>query len=521
MTTFVQRMSTARGWKITPPPDDDAPRLAASADFDESKHERDEKGRFATKGGGDAPPAHPDVPAQQITTEKAIPQTETPAFKRWFGDSKVVNARGKPLVVYHGTAYDFSEFEIGDWDGGTANPAEDTGLGVFFSSSARDAAWFVQKPTDGYGGRADDKYVKGANVIPAYVRIENPKRYETQADLFRAVREVYHRDGSGVGLRKMLQEEGYDGIIVDDAQRGGNASWYIVFDPKSIKSALGNRGAFDPDDPNITAAADLAAEDAVAAAWDESLHERDARGRFAEKGGSSERAVQVDHARPRSTRADRRMRVGEEARIIHAAKQVGVSPKLALACASISDLLPESAAITKIKTDVHTVLPDTKPTLVVMQRVYGPDADGNEVLLAAVDRGIEVGAKTVHLRMLELHPSVQKQGVGSAHHDAIIAEAKAAGFKKLALAAQSSPDGGEVGGYVWAKLGWDWASPQEGADVLHAYFRWCIKRGYPPEHAELPLTTTPRQLADNTIHGEPTGKQFLLGDITWMAVKHL
>ena len=30
-------------------------------------------------------------------------QTDTPAFKAWFGDSKVVDAEGKPLVVYHGT----------------------------------------------------------------------------------------------------------------------------------------------------------------------------------------------------------------------------------------------------------------------------------------------------------------------------------------------------------------------------------------------------------------------------------
>ena len=29
--------------------------------------------------------------------------TESPYFKRWFGDSKVVDANGKPLVVYHGT----------------------------------------------------------------------------------------------------------------------------------------------------------------------------------------------------------------------------------------------------------------------------------------------------------------------------------------------------------------------------------------------------------------------------------
>lgn len=37
-------------------------------------------------------------------------QTESPEFRRWFGDSKVVDEKGEPLVVYHGTAADFDAF---------------------------------------------------------------------------------------------------------------------------------------------------------------------------------------------------------------------------------------------------------------------------------------------------------------------------------------------------------------------------------------------------------------------------
>lgn len=39
---------------------------------------------------------------QQEFAQK-VPQTETAEFKNWFGDSKVVDENGKPLVVYHGT----------------------------------------------------------------------------------------------------------------------------------------------------------------------------------------------------------------------------------------------------------------------------------------------------------------------------------------------------------------------------------------------------------------------------------
>ena len=36
--------------------------------------------------------------------------TKTPEFKKWFGDSEVVDDSGKPMVVYHGTRSDFDEF---------------------------------------------------------------------------------------------------------------------------------------------------------------------------------------------------------------------------------------------------------------------------------------------------------------------------------------------------------------------------------------------------------------------------
>jgi GNAT superfamily N-acetyltransferase len=39
---------------------------------------------------------------QGQTTFALAPATESKAFKEWFGDSKVVDAQGKPLVVYHG-----------------------------------------------------------------------------------------------------------------------------------------------------------------------------------------------------------------------------------------------------------------------------------------------------------------------------------------------------------------------------------------------------------------------------------
>ena len=39
-------------------------------------------------------------------------QTETKQFRRWFGNSKVVDENRKPLVAYHGADADFDIFDM-------------------------------------------------------------------------------------------------------------------------------------------------------------------------------------------------------------------------------------------------------------------------------------------------------------------------------------------------------------------------------------------------------------------------
>ena len=74
-------------------------------------------------------------------------QTESSAFKSWFGESKIVDEHGKPLVVYHGTRHEFSRFDI---DKGQ--------VGVHFSVSPEVANAFARSQ----GG-------EGGSVIPALI----------------------------------------------------------------------------------------------------------------------------------------------------------------------------------------------------------------------------------------------------------------------------------------------------------------------------------------------------------------
>lgn len=180
-------------------------------------------------------------------SEAAADQTETAAFKKWFGDSKVVDADGKPLVVYHGTDKSFSEFK--DVEGRN---------GFYFSPDATYADLFAEGT--------------GANIVPTYLQISNPidLRVTPTVDTLRALRTAgYARtqdlanrspqaywelfDGDPT-LKKTLQKLGYDGARlrepIQDPAGPPDTSW-VAFDSTQIKSAAGNIGTFDPTNPNI------------------------------------------------------------------------------------------------------------------------------------------------------------------------------------------------------------------------------------------------------------------------------
>jgi len=144
-------------------------------------------------------------------------QTETPEFKRWFGNSKVVDADGKPLVVYHGVK--------------DADMRVENGAVVFapkfdvFDTKGRTepGAWFSPDP------KVAAKY---GTPIPFYLKAVAPVREEgpltaapENADA------VYRMRGKGDSIAQ---------------------AWEIaVFRPDQIKLATGNRGTFDPDNPDI------------------------------------------------------------------------------------------------------------------------------------------------------------------------------------------------------------------------------------------------------------------------------
>jgi hypothetical protein len=172
--------------------------------------------------------------------------TGSPAFQAWFKGSRVVDAKGRPLQVYHGSDATFHVFEEGH-DNGWSVPRQ----GFYFTDDLEMASEFGE--AKGY-----------------YLALRNPADLRGNADHLRQIVEALDEEeqkayaGQSLYLlccRGKLQTEaflaaakraGFDGLIIDD--RLGNARGfdsYIAFESTQIKSADENGGAFDPSNPDV------------------------------------------------------------------------------------------------------------------------------------------------------------------------------------------------------------------------------------------------------------------------------
>jgi hypothetical protein len=140
------------------------------------------------------------TPGPEVTGQRFMPDApDTPAFKKWFGESKVVDADGQPKIYYHGTNSEFNAFEKKKRKEGLYGKA------FYFSEDPKEAA--------GYGKK----------VIPVYLQADQ---------LFKGL--------------PLSSEINYEKSI---AYQRGKSVW--VFEPTQIKLATGNAGTFDAANPDI------------------------------------------------------------------------------------------------------------------------------------------------------------------------------------------------------------------------------------------------------------------------------
>lgn len=161
--------------------------------------------------------------------------TERPAFRAWFAGSRITDDQGRPLVLYHATNADFSAFEI------------DRGIGV-----AGQGIYLTDRRP------SDDRY--GTFVMPLYAAIRQPADFRAGdgaiSDMAERLGLARLSDMSSLtqlrtwsaALRQRLLAAGFDGALVCGEQ---GANYVVAFHPQQVKSALGNSGSFDPENPDI------------------------------------------------------------------------------------------------------------------------------------------------------------------------------------------------------------------------------------------------------------------------------
>ena len=154
--------------------------------------------------------------------------TDSKYFKKWFGDSKVVDESGEPLVVYHGTDYKFEIFKPNNIDGEDA---------IYFSDSADTAASY-----------------SSTYPMSVYLKIENPYIYDANgqsyndSDFMRSVLDYAVRNGHDGVIVNNIIDDAYQEYYEDVEYKPSTT--YIVFNPEQIKS-VDNKGTFDKSNPNI------------------------------------------------------------------------------------------------------------------------------------------------------------------------------------------------------------------------------------------------------------------------------
>lgn len=186
-------------------------------------------------------------------------------FWRWFGDSKVVDSKGQPIVLYHG-----SPPVVDSVTGEEGIQVAQRGSGIYgfgFYTTG------VQSRANQYARAMGQPNVQGS-VYPVYVKLENPisvadfrKRYG--GTLLGADRQRAATDE--------LQLDGFDGVL----DKTTNKVWESVsFEPSSVKSAVGNSGEFSATDNRNNFARRVSAQGSRFALPDRSLTERFFREKF-------------------------------------------------------------------------------------------------------------------------------------------------------------------------------------------------------------------------------------------------
>jgi RNA:NAD 2'-phosphotransferase (TPT1/KptA family)/GNAT superfamily N-acetyltransferase/2'-5' RNA ligase/8-oxo-dGTP pyrophosphatase MutT (NUDIX family) len=227
-----------------------------------------------------------DVPPDAI---KVVPTPKfsakiNPKLKAWFNGSKVVDDKGQPRIVYHGSKSTWiSSFDLGMEGTGTAGSTK--WGGIWFTSNQGNASWFADPPEEKVEARTDDVTVYGNDPYYAAITDINgegifevgphPTEEEAERDGIAQAKMYNEHLGEDTNVQavylkivnpyvtdqiprdkefKAARDGGHDGIIAKEVTDGVEVSdVFVVFSPNQVKSATRNVGNYDPNNQSIIA----------------------------------------------------------------------------------------------------------------------------------------------------------------------------------------------------------------------------------------------------------------------------
>ena len=221
-------------------------------------------------------------------------------FWKWFGNSKVVDINGNPLICYHGSNVNIKRFDKNYCSLNTGNNEE----GAFYFTSDKDAALdysgeaevrakeseFYDKGIDkekdwyAYAKEIREKKLENPTINPSFLQIENPYIYDFEGGMLNhSIRhtiiatlqgnvdfnnDLFDEDLYYDIINKLetydeendeyIQQESFDGVIfknvLDNCTPMGGSNniidEYIVWNPSQIKSVY-NKGLWSPYSENV------------------------------------------------------------------------------------------------------------------------------------------------------------------------------------------------------------------------------------------------------------------------------
>jgi hypothetical protein len=217
-----------------------------------------------TGPGGGVTPQPSVVSARQPARSL---ESFTPEFRAWFGDSKVVDKQGRPLVVYHATSNVINERN-------EVQRMASFGFGTEF----REFDEFIPMSHFGTAKAARDRAISrgllsvepswkrpfhhpGSRTYPVYLSIKNPLRVtdamaSDEASMLGALIQLQRERGEYMdididvarseGAYEAVRRAGYDGLVYENRiEDKGSDSW-VIFDPNQAKSVFNERPTQDP-----------------------------------------------------------------------------------------------------------------------------------------------------------------------------------------------------------------------------------------------------------------------------------